>query len=162
VWTNNVLLDARLVRADGLGLRFDERFGISGGEDTVFAHDIRQAGARIVWTNLAIVTETVTPDRATMRWLLSRAFSGAQRDMAVISRVEGENSRALKRWRFKVARNAITGALGLLAAPAAILLGQDRFMRTVLSGGRKVAKAAGLIAAMCGRASRQYQNTTGC
>ena len=36
--TNNLLLDLGRIRA--LGLEFDERFGLTGGEDTMFSHDL--------------------------------------------------------------------------------------------------------------------------
>ena len=42
--TNYLLLDLARVRA--LGLRFDERLGLTGGEDTLFTHSARGAGPR--------------------------------------------------------------------------------------------------------------------
>jgi succinoglycan biosynthesis protein ExoM len=36
VSTSNVLFSSRLIRADGLGLRFDPRFDATGGEDSEF------------------------------------------------------------------------------------------------------------------------------
>src|SRR3712207_9285353 len=47
----NLLLDLRQVRA--LGLSFDERFGLTGGEDTLFTHALVRAGAEIRWCDEA-------------------------------------------------------------------------------------------------------------
>jgi GT2 family glycosyltransferase len=70
--TNNVLLDLGSVR--DLGLAFDERFGITGGEDTMFSHTLRQRGGEIRWCDEAEVIEPVAADRATRRWVLRRGF----------------------------------------------------------------------------------------
>lgn len=70
--TNNVLLDLGAVRA--LGLRFDERFGRSGSEDTMFARAIRDYGEVIRWCDEAEVIEPVPAERARRRWVLRRAF----------------------------------------------------------------------------------------
>lgn len=70
--TNNLLLDVAAVRS--LGLSFDERFGRSGSEDTMFARRIRDRGGVIRWCDEAEVLEPVPPERATRGWVLRRAF----------------------------------------------------------------------------------------
>ena len=45
--TNNLLLDLRFVRDHGL--RFDEAFGATGGEDTLFTRRLVAAGGEIRW-----------------------------------------------------------------------------------------------------------------
>lgn len=70
--TNNILLD--LAAVDALGLRFDERFGLSGGEDTMFTHLLVRRGGSIRWSDEAEVVEPVPRSRATRRWILSRTF----------------------------------------------------------------------------------------
>jgi glycosyltransferase involved in cell wall biosynthesis len=70
--TNNLLLDLAAVRS--LGLSFDDRFGRSGSEDTMFSRRIRDQGEVIRWCDEAEVVEPVPPERATRRWVLRRAF----------------------------------------------------------------------------------------
>jgi glycosyltransferase involved in cell wall biosynthesis len=70
--TNNLLLDLRTIRR--LDLRFDDRFGLTGGEDTMFGHALVRRGGDIRWCDDAEVTEPVAPDRATRRWVLRRGF----------------------------------------------------------------------------------------
>jgi succinoglycan biosynthesis protein ExoM len=70
--TNNLLLDLRRLRPTGL--RFDERFGLSGGSDTLFTRALTAAGLRLVWCDEAVVTDVVPPARATREWVLRRAL----------------------------------------------------------------------------------------
>ncbi|HZC74165.1 MAG TPA: glycosyltransferase family 2 protein [Jatrophihabitans sp.] len=68
--TNNLLLDLESVRR--CGVRFDERLGLVGGEDTLFSHELLSRGAAIRWCDDAEVIESVPPDRARARWVLRR------------------------------------------------------------------------------------------
>lgn len=70
--TNNLLLDLGVLRASGL--RFDERFGITGGSDTVLTRQLTRGGAEIVWCNEAEVIDIVPASRSTRRWVLQRAY----------------------------------------------------------------------------------------
>lgn len=69
----NLLLDLDVVRR--LALRFDPRFGFSGGEDTLFTRRLTSAGERIVWCDESRVVDLVPRERMTRRWVLARAFS---------------------------------------------------------------------------------------
>jgi GT2 family glycosyltransferase len=70
--TANVLIDLRRMAA--LGLRFDHRFALTGGEDTMLFRDLRDAGGRIVYAADAVVYETVPASRTRLSWLLRRWY----------------------------------------------------------------------------------------
>ena len=70
--TGNLLLDLAVVR--GLGLRFDPRYGLSGGEDSLFTRSLTLAGATIRFAAGAVVDKRVPPTRATRAWVLRRSF----------------------------------------------------------------------------------------
>lgn len=70
--TYNLLLDLAVLRR--LGLRFDERFGLTGGEDTLLTHTLVARGERIRWCDTAEVLDPVDPARMTRRWVLRRAY----------------------------------------------------------------------------------------
>ncbi|MGF1630931.1 MAG: glycosyltransferase family 2 protein [Kiloniellaceae bacterium] len=70
--TANVLIDLRRLAA--LGLRFDHRFALTGGEDTMLFRDLRDAGGRIVYAADAVVYETVPVSRTRLSWLLRRWY----------------------------------------------------------------------------------------
>lgn len=73
VATTNLLLDLRTV--ERLGLRFDERFGLSGGEDSLFTRSLTRSGGAIRWCQDAVVLEKLPTDRLTRRWVCDRAVS---------------------------------------------------------------------------------------
>jgi len=70
--TNNLLLDLRQIRA--LGLSFDERFGLSGGSDTLFTRQLVQQGGSMLWCDEAVVVDRVPASRLTRGWVLRRAL----------------------------------------------------------------------------------------
>lgn len=70
--TNNVLIRCAVVR--GLGLRFDPRFGLSGGGDIVFFRAIHAAGYRIVYAPDARVKDMIPLERTSLGWLWRRWY----------------------------------------------------------------------------------------
>jgi succinoglycan biosynthesis protein ExoM len=73
--TNNLLIDLRALRSTG-PLRFDERFGITGGSDIMLTRSFTARGGVIVWCPYARVQEWVGATRATNKWLMRRAIRG--------------------------------------------------------------------------------------
>lgn len=71
----NLLLDIPQVRR--LGVSFDVRLGLKGGEDTLFTRQLTHRGGRLVWCEEAQATDLVPADRTTRQWILQRAFSHA-------------------------------------------------------------------------------------
>uniref|UniRef100_C6E3Z3 Glycosyl transferase family 2 n=1 Tax=Geobacter sp. (strain M21) TaxID=443144 RepID=C6E3Z3_GEOSM len=69
--TGNVLLKRELF-ADPAN-RFDPAFGRSGGSDVRFFDYMMQKGHVFVWSNSAVVYETVLPDRWTVSFYVRRA-----------------------------------------------------------------------------------------
>jgi GT2 family glycosyltransferase len=70
--TQNVLFSTRILRDPGL--RFDEKFALSGSEDYDFFLRVSRAGYRLVWADEALVTEWCPRNRAKVGWLLRRHF----------------------------------------------------------------------------------------
>lgn len=68
--TGNLLIDLAFVRR--AGLRFDDAYGLSGGEDTLFTRSLVRSGGVIRWADDAEVVESVPRDRLSRRWVLSR------------------------------------------------------------------------------------------
>jgi succinoglycan biosynthesis protein ExoM len=71
--TSNILLDLAYLARNGL--RFDERLGLGGGEDTMLTRGIVRTGGEIVWCDESVVEDHVPADRVTPRWVLQRAWS---------------------------------------------------------------------------------------
>jgi succinoglycan biosynthesis protein ExoM len=70
--TANLLLDLEYVRA--AGLRFDERYGLTGGSDTLFTRNLIKNGGRIVWASGAGVIDKVPSQRLSKKWVLNRFY----------------------------------------------------------------------------------------
>ena len=68
--SNNLLLDLSRLRA--LDLRFDDRFGLSGGSDTMLTHRLIQCGEQIRWCAEALVHDLIPADRSTRSWIQRR------------------------------------------------------------------------------------------
>lgn len=71
--TGALLVDLDRVRARGLA--FDPRFGLTGGEDTMFTSTLTASGERMVWCEESTVIDPIPADRLTRRWVLDRARS---------------------------------------------------------------------------------------
>ncbi|HEV2147375.1 MAG TPA: glycosyltransferase [Longimicrobiaceae bacterium] len=70
--TNNVLVSAELFR--DTEEPFDPAFGLSGMDDSHFFMRVKQAGAKLVWADEALVEEFIPESRARTSWILQRAF----------------------------------------------------------------------------------------
>ena len=153
--TNNLLLDLGAVRA--AGLRFDEAFGATGGEDALFTRSLVAAGGVIVWCDEARVRDRVPAARLERAWVLRRRRSHA----ATAVRVElalagpgahpGIRARALAGGCARVLAGLGRMALGGLGA------GAGRGLVHRARGARLVARGSGMAAAAVGRgAHREY------
>ncbi|MEV7799089.1 glycosyltransferase family A protein [Microbacterium foliorum] len=69
--TNNLLLDLRFVEESGI--RFDPRFGRTGGEDSLFTSQLQAAGAHMVWCAEAVVLDHLPVERRTRAHAVDRA-----------------------------------------------------------------------------------------
>ncbi|MGW0206731.1 glycosyltransferase [Streptomyces sp. NPDC003233] len=65
------------------GLRFNSAFDRTGGEDSVFFHEMTQRGARMFFTRTALVFETPDQDRMTLSGVVRRAFHGGRTSAVV-------------------------------------------------------------------------------
>lgn len=70
--SGNLLLDLDQVRR--LDLRFDERFSMTGGSDTLFTRQLIAGGGKIVYAASAGVVDKVPEQRMTREWVLQRRY----------------------------------------------------------------------------------------
>ena len=151
----NCLIDARLYR--DCGIRFDERFGLAGGEDTHFFRRAAAIGCPPVWAGDAIVVETTPPTRTTMSWLMRRSYrigvTLAMTDIDVSGPVVGRAR------RLTIAGGRIAeGLLLLLAAP----LHFNSLRKAGAVACLRVARGAGGIAGtLGGRPEAEYRGGSG-
>ena len=149
--TNNLLLDLAQVRK--LDLRFDERFGLTGGSDTLFTRQILDRGGRMVWCDEAVVWDVVPTARLTRQWVLRRAYRSGNS----YSRVALERASGWGRLRVRagltvrgVARLAGGSARYLGGALTGSLAGRAR-------GRRTLARGAGMLGGAYGSVYSEYK-----
>lgn len=150
--TNNLLLDLHRVRE--LGLSFDEDFGLSGGEDTLFTQALTDSGSTITWCNEAMVTDVVPTDRATRRWVLLRAVSMGNSLGRVRLRLAASASDRVRARLITAGGGAARIAAGLGKAAAGV---PTRSMAWRAQGLRTAARGLGMSSAAVGYVYHEYR-----
>lgn len=150
--THNLLLDLQAVRQ--LDLRFDERLGLTGGEDTMFSHQLIDRGGVIRWCDEAEVIEPVPSVRLTRRWVLRRAYRAGTSWSRMELALARTPARTLERRLTLGARGAVklTGGTGLWLVGLAT---QD--VARGARGATQAASYAGLLAGAFGLSLREYR-----
>jgi len=111
-YTSNVLIDMDFIRTHRL--RFDEEFGRTGGEDTIFFHAVHRCGGHLAYAADAVVYESVSPARTTLRWIATRRYRTGQTYAKLQQRYDHRKYRQLPFLSpFKIA--FCIGIAGLLA-----------------------------------------------
>jgi glycosyltransferase involved in cell wall biosynthesis len=156
VGTNNVLFSGRLIREDGLGLRFDHRFNLIGGEDTDFFVRAFEQGAVTVHSDLPVIFEDVPAERRSFWRQVRRQFQYGGSDTII----------DLDRKRYVPVALSVLGRLlnGIFSLTAAIALGAmsgRRFRKYALRSGSKVMYAAGQISVLAGYRYEGYRAIDG-
>ncbi len=140
--TSNAFVRRALFRE----LRFDPAYGLSGGSDAELFGRMLAAGARFGFCDEARVTETLAPERHTLRWLTRRAF----RDGVVSTRIAlGRDRRAR---RVGLPRALAAGGVCAATLPLALALGRARAARVWL----RLCVQAGHLWAFAGRGFQEY------
>lgn len=149
--TNNLLLDLRQLRS--VGLRFEEPFGATGGEDSLLGMRIARAGRTIVWCAESVVEDRVPADRLTRSWVLQRAFSHGNNhaliDCYLATGLIGNTAAR--------ARRATAGLVYIARGAGRYLTGQAaRSIIRQATGLRLLYRGLGMLAGLTGHAYQQY------
>ncbi|MGP9538167.1 glycosyltransferase family 2 protein [Brachybacterium sp. AOP43-C2-M15] len=154
--TNNLLLDMHRVR--GLGLRFDERFGQTGGEDSLFTGQLSAAGGRIIFCAEAVVDDLVPRARNNRQFNLARRRAQAATHVRVDQTLAGsrrDRSRNAVRWM-------MIGSGQLVKGAALSVIGRaKRDLRLQAAGESRVASGLGVLGGCVGLVSRPYARRPG-
>lgn len=147
----NLLLDARQLRR--LDQRFDERVGLSGGEDTLFTRELHAKGGAMVWCAESVAVDRVPPARMTRRWVLVRAMSHGDASVRVGLRLAGS---PLARVTFRV--RSVLGGVARVALGAA-RAGVGTVLRRPVDqarGARAAWRGVGMLRGACGLHHVEY------
>ena len=119
---------------------FGDIFERPGGEDALFSVLIRQRGWEIRWCNDAVVHEEVTRSRASIRWLLRRAFNGGFDYTRVVrlTRLSWDD----------LVRRAMSGTKDLVLGVLLLFAGIFRGRLHVVDAARRCAEGVGTLAGL--------------
>lgn len=146
--TGNALIKRESV--PNLETSFSDKFGLTGGGDTVFFRGLEQIGVNMIWCDEAVVYEHVPLARCTPKWLLARAFRLGQ-TWARVELIFCDGSRLIKTASIILAsllRITATLPLAILSAPFSV--------SKSFSHARVIANRAGKISALFGYRYNEY------
>src|SRR5690606_7454807 len=138
---------------DGPG-PFDERYGLTGGEDTQLFERLRRSGAELRWSEEAVVYETVPASRVDRRWLVRRQYRRGLTLSAVLVELGAPRWRIVKR----LGAAATAMAQGVWQAARGVV-GRDEVQR--LAGLQRTAFGLGELVGLFGLRYEEYRTVHG-
>jgi succinoglycan biosynthesis protein ExoM len=145
--TGNVLISRKVIATVPA---FDERFALTGGEDTHFFLRVRQAGFNIICSGGGVAYEDVPTSRASLRWLLRRAYQSGNSWVLCESSMDRRISTRLVRIA-KACGRILQGAMSACLSP---VFGKAAFAQALSN----LFLGVGMIAALAGRNFQAYQS----
>jgi glycosyltransferase involved in cell wall biosynthesis len=145
--TGNAFIRTEVFRRIG---SFDERFGLTGGEDSDFFLRAGQAGFRLVWCDEAVVRESVGPRRAGLGYVLRREY----RDASTLVRAEMSCHPGMLTCLGRSAKALARIAQGVLTLPWAAVRGLPATARAL----QRICLGAGILGGLLGFAVEPYRN----
>lgn len=150
--TNNLLLDLKILRAHSI--RFDERFGFSGGEDTMLTRQLVRSGEVIRWCDHAEVRESVPAERATRAWVMKRTLRTSSAWSAVALALAGSGA-GRARVRLSIAVHASYRLIqGCVQALWGVICGE---LEPKARGQIAIASGFGMLLGTVGYVRREYR-----
>jgi len=129
---------------------FDERFGLTGGEDTEFFLRVRRAGYKIVCSAEACVYETVPTSRANLKAVLRRAYQSGNSWVLCESKLDRRVSRRI----IRTAKACGWIVIGSASACVSPLFGMPTIARSL----RNIWLGAGMLTALAGLSYQAYES----
>ena len=140
-YTGNVVASSRVFRS--MPTLFDERLGLTGGEDVLFFRHVARAGFKIVWAGDARIDEWVPSSRISVAWILRRAYRAG--NTSAICERSLTASRPRRAWlALRVVGSIAKGVLALPLAAVAGRAGAVESLRTIVRGLGYLAGASGI------------------
>ncbi|HEX2095675.1 MAG TPA: glycosyltransferase family 2 protein, partial [Longimicrobiaceae bacterium] len=147
----NVLIRTAVLA--GMDEPFDERFSLTGGEDTHLFLRLAWSGRRMVWADEALAYEWTPPTRTRARWILRRVYRSAN----TWSACERELRPSLRVGAVRVAKGVVRIAYGLALLPFSWLLGRHMVVRSLWY----VCFGAGNLTGLTGLRYHEYRTVHG-
>lgn len=147
--TGNVLISRKVIQTL---CAFDEKFALSGAEDTHFFLRARRAGYGIVCSGAGLVYEEVPASRASLRGILRRAYQSGNSWVLCESTMDRRSSTRIIR-AAKAIAHILQGAGSACFSPVFGKAALAKSLRNMFLG-------AGMLAALAGRNFQGYRSAT--
>lgn len=147
-YTGNSLIQSAVF--SGVSL-FDDKFALTGGEDTEFFLRARRAGYKIVWSREAVTYETISIARANAAWILRRQYQLGNTWMFCELSLDAPRMQT-RLLRFAKASCFI--AMGAAWTPISIFRGKAAIVRSL----RPIYRGLGMLTALAGSRYFAYQS----
>jgi succinoglycan biosynthesis protein ExoM len=149
--SNNLLLNLHVMREGGY--RFDERFGLSGGSDSMLTYSMVADGHQIRWCDEAEVVDIIPASRMTRTWVIRRTIrtSNGWTRARLLLKPAGY-SRMMARLDLAVRASKRVGCGAAIGASGV-------FRRNILNSARgstQLASGLGMMLAVCGFTWHEY------
>jgi succinoglycan biosynthesis protein ExoM len=126
---------------------FDPDFGLTGGEDRDFFERLKRAGCHFAWADGAVAYAAPPAARATLEWVLKRAFRIGNTEMRIFLKYRPSFAARLDAYA------RLAAALLLLPIASVILAPVPNRAADAL---RRLCRNAGKLAALFGRRHNEY------
>lgn len=147
----NLLIDLRQLR--GSGLRFEEPFGRTGGEDSLLGRRLVRQGLEIIWCSESAVEDMIPAARLTRSWVLRRAWSQGNLQSLIDVHLAPNPWRRLYVTIYRVAAGCALVGKGMPRAAVGYLSWNRRHQAR---GAAVSFRGLGMIAGACGLRYEQY------
>ena len=147
-FTNNVLIKTSVLQK--FDPVFDNRFAITGGEDSDFFMRVHQAGYQIVWADEAIVYDSIPPSRTNAQWILQRGYRG----WGTHSIIEKELYPSFKVQVMRMIKGWTLIVVGLVKVVPALIQGKHAVVGCLLD----ISRGLGTLSGLLGINYQEYKN----
>jgi len=146
--TNNVLIRAEILsQFDSV---FDNRFALTGAEDTHLFMRLDKAGYKIVWADEAIVYDWLPGERTKPKWILERC----RHEWSTHSFLEKELYPSFKIQFIRFLKGLVLILIGGVTFPFSLILGRRGIFKSLMY----IYKGLGTFAGLRGYLHKEYKN----